>query len=83
MQIEGGSGEEVRGQRSPWLEYRANGVCLRFEDYEDNPRYPTQWFVRSSGYPGVSFAFMFDQVYALPPGETLALTYRLTLRDEV
>jgi hypothetical protein len=52
---------------------------LLFIDQPSNPRYPTKWFVRNEQYPGVSYAFMFDEKYTLQPGEKLSLSYRIVL----
>lgn len=79
--------EAIMGERSPWLavvgthdEVDARSTLL-FVDNPANPRYPTQWFVRSRPYACVSFALTFDEVYALPPNERLGLTYHLALAD--
>ncbi|NJL31185.1 MAG: hypothetical protein HC898_05885 [Phycisphaerales bacterium] len=52
-------GIEQLGLPSPWLAYigRHDGSLrqstLVIADHPDNPRHPTRWFVRNSGYPGM------------------------------
>ncbi|HEY3341455.1 MAG TPA: DUF6807 family protein, partial [Anaerolineae bacterium] len=46
-----------------------------------NPRYPTQWFVRDDPYACASFAFSFDEEFALAPGAELTLRYRIVIAD--
>lgn len=75
------------GSASPWLAFtgRHDGSgessTLVFVDHPDNPRYPTKWFVRSEPFACVSFAFMFDEILALPAGATLRLTYDVIVAD--
>ena len=82
---EGVDGPEAMGRHAPWLAFtgRHDGSdrcsTLVFVDHPENPRHPTQWFVRSDPYACVSCAFMFDQVYVLEPGEGLALRYLLVV----
>jgi hypothetical protein len=81
------SGPEVMGQRAPWLAFigrhdgSGDASTLLFLDHPENPRYPTQWFVRNESYAGASFAFVFDEEYALEPGAELALHYRVVIAD--
>lgn len=81
------SGPAVMGQRAPWLAFigRHDGdgaaSTLLFLDDPQNPRYPTQWFARNESYAGASFAFMFDEEYALEPDAELALHYRIVIAD--
>lgn len=83
----GMSGEEVMGHAAPWLAFigahdgNAARSTLIFVDDPRNLRYPTKWFVRSNPYGCVSFAFSFDEEYALQPGETLELRYRILIAD--
>ena len=82
---EGMEGPEIMGKAAPWLafigrhESNDEQSTLLFIDRPSNPRYPTQWFVRNTPYPGVSYAFMFDKTYTLPPNETVVLAYRIVL----
>lgn len=75
------------GSASPWLAFtgRHDGSgrssTLIFVDHPDNPRYPTKWFVRSEPFACVSFAFAFDEILALPSGETLQLAYDVIVAD--
>jgi len=77
--------DAIMGERSPWLAYLGqhdgsqNHSTLIFLDHPENPRHPTQWFVRTEPYPAVSFSFMFDALYPLEAGRTLDLTYRLVI----
>ena len=79
--------EKLRGQRSPWLAFVGTHdridaqSTLVFVDHPSNPRYPTQWFVRSDPYACASFAFMFDQEYQFQPEAVLNLTYRMIIAD--
>lgn len=80
-------GEEMMGQRSPWLAFvgkhdEVNAAStLIFVDDPANPRHPTQWFVRSKVYACASFAFMFDKEYELPHDDGLELNYRIVIAD--
>ena len=88
--IAGGlEGPAIMGQSAPWLAFSGRHdetnrqSTLLFIDHPDNPRYPTQWFIRHDPFACVSFAFMFDEEYALAPGETLSLRYRLVIINGV
>jgi hypothetical protein len=80
-------GPDVMGQAAPWLAFvgRHDGdgahSTLLFLDHPRNPRHPTRWFVRNTPYACASFAFAFDAELTLPPGETLALRYRIVVAD--
>lgn len=80
-------GPGIMGQRAPWLSYTGahdgsgEWSTLVFVDQPGNPSYPNKWFVRNDPYPAVSLSFMFDEEYTLPPGETLALMYRVVIAD--
>ena len=79
--------DENMGARGPWLAYVGKhdevdaASTLLFIDGPSNPRYPTKWFVRTEPYACLSFAFMFDEVYDVPAGERLELTYRIVIAD--
>jgi hypothetical protein len=81
------AGPEMIGQRAAWLAYTGTHdgsnaqSTLVFLDDPANPRYPTQWFVRNDPYPGVSFAFSFDEALTLAPGAELALRYQVIVAD--
>lgn len=81
------SGPEIMGQRAPWLafigQHDGDGAAstILFLDHPRNPRYPTQWFIRNDPFAAASFAFMFDQEYALEPGAELTLHYRIVIAD--
>lgn len=80
-------GPSMMGKRSPWLAFcgkhdgNAASSTLIFIDQPSNPRYPNKWFVRNDPYACVSYSFMFDEYYTLPPDEALALTYRVVLAN--
>ena len=81
-----GDGPEMMGQRSPWLSYTGRDeagrpATIAFIDHPQNPRFPTQWFVRQEPYACASAAFMFDEPLSLPAGGRLALRYRLLFAD--
>jgi hypothetical protein len=81
------SGDEIMGERAPWLAYSGlhdgsgDRSTLLFLDHPANLRYPTQWFMRCDPFACASFAFSFDEEYTLPPDETLALRYRMVIAD--
>jgi len=56
-------------------------ATLLFRDHPDNPRYPTQWYVRNDPFAALSFAFVFDAHYPLLPAQTLTLRYRIVIAD--
>jgi hypothetical protein len=77
----------VMGRRGAWLAFvgQHDGPdrtsTLLFIDHPDNPRYPTQWFARTQSTVCVSYAFMFDQILTLPPGDDLTLNYRIVVAN--
>jgi len=81
------SGPEMMGQRAPWLAVIGGGdggatACtLVFLDHPENPRYPTQRFVRTDSYAGVSFALVFDAEYSLAPDANITMRYRIVIAD--
>jgi len=78
---------EIMGTASAWLAYTGrhdgtgNRSTVLFLDHPNNPRYPTQWFVRRDPFACVSFAFSFDEEYTLSADQVLALQYRLVICD--
>jgi hypothetical protein len=84
---EGSVGDAAMGRRAPWLAFVGTHdeadarSTLVFVDRPGNPRYPNQWFVRSTPIPVVSFAFMFSAVYTLPAGDRLDLGYDIVVAD--
>lgn len=77
----GREGAAVMGTRAAWLACVTDVATLVFVDRPTNPRYPTKWFARSDQYAGVSFGLAYDEEYVLPPGDTLALDYRIVIAD--
>jgi hypothetical protein len=80
--------EKAMGKPARWLAFSGphDGEeawsTLVFVDQPSNPRYPNKWFVRAvSGYPAVSFSFIFDEPYLLPPGQNFSLVYRVVIAD--
>ncbi len=77
-------GDSPMGQRGTWLAFTGSGEnsrqsTLLFVDDERNPRYPTQWFVRSEPIAAVSFAFAFSETLRLPADEELTLRHRIVV----
>lgn len=78
----------VMGQRGGWLAFTGqhdttdHASTLLFVDHPDNPRYPNKWFARTESNVCVSFAFMFDETYTLPPGDDLTLNYRIVIAND-
>jgi hypothetical protein len=87
LAADGLEGPEVIGRKSPWLAYvglhdgSGGGTTVLFLDSPTNVRFPGKWFVRNDPYACVNCSFMFDEEYALEPGEELALDYRVVLGD--
>jgi len=81
----GNAGPDAMGTRSSWLSYTGqhDGSCntssVVFADSPENPRHPTKWFVRTDPFACASFAFTFDQVYKLPPDESVSLEYSVII----
>jgi hypothetical protein len=84
---EGALGDDAMGRRAPWLAFVGTHdevdarSTLVFVDHPTNPRYPNEWFVRSTPIPVVSFGFMFSEVYTLPAGDRLDLSYDVVVAD--
>jgi hypothetical protein len=80
-------GPDVMGKAAAWLAYigkhdgNAQTSTLLFVDDPANPRYPTRWFVRNDPYACASFAFSFDEEYALEAGAELALRHHILIAD--
>lgn len=81
------SGEEIMGAPGEWLAYSGlhdgsgDRSTLLFLDHPENVRYPNKWFMRTEPYACASFAFSFDEEYALPPGESIDQRYRIVIAD--
>jgi hypothetical protein len=75
------------GAPAPWLAFTGkhdgsrDSTTMLFVDDPANPRYPNKWFIRSSPFACASFAFMFDEVYPLAPGDTLSLSYSVIIAN--
>jgi hypothetical protein len=76
-------GDEAMGTRHPWLAYRGGGNTLVFVDAPDNLGHPTEWFVRSTEFPGVCPAPFYRTEVTVAPGETLRLRYALAVASGV
>lgn len=80
-------GPDIMGQRATWIALQGGldgvdtGLTVTMTDHPDNPRHPTQWFTRNQGLAGFAAAFSFDELLHLPPGDALALRYRLSVID--
>jgi hypothetical protein len=87
LAADGLEGLHVMGRASPWLAYvglhdgTGRGSTVLFLDSPTNVRFPCKWFVRNDPYACVSCSFMFDEEYALEPGEEIALDYRVVIGD--
>jgi hypothetical protein len=85
LAADGLEGPELMGKRAPWLAFigkhdgNLDRSTLLFIDKPGNLRYPNKWFVRNDPYACVSFSFMFDEYYTLPPQETLEVSYRMVI----
>jgi Methane oxygenase PmoA len=82
---DGPGGPEMMGERARWLAYvgrhdEIDGTStVVFADATGNLRHPTKWFVRSDPYACVCPAPFFDEVYELPDGDTLTLSYEIVI----
>ena len=82
-----GDENTLMGERSAWVAFtsphddvdRASTIIL--VDHQNNPRHPTQWFVRAGAFAGLSASFMFDQVYVLEPDSLVKLTYHVIVAN--
>lgn len=87
LAADGRSGPEMMGQSSPWLAYVGEHdvvdrwSTLLFLDHPDNPVPDGRWFVRTTPFPAVNPSLAFFDPLTLPPGEALALRYRLVVAD--
>lgn len=78
---------DIMGSSAAWLAYTGrhdgsgNRSTLLFLDHPSNLRFPTKWFVRRDPFACVSFAFSFDEEYALAPQQVLPLQYRIIIYD--
>jgi hypothetical protein len=85
---DGLEGPECMGKSSPWLAFSGwhDGNCQQstmiFIDQPGNPRYPNKWFVRNDPYACISCSFLYDEYYALQPGEALKLAYRIIIGND-
>jgi len=84
MAAGGLEGADVMGSRAQWLAFTGHheggGVStLIFIDDRMNPRYPTEWFVRTSPIACVSPAFAFSERLTLPPADELTLRHALVV----
>jgi hypothetical protein len=79
--------DDLNGARGAWLAFvgRHDGdggaSTLLFTDRPDNPRHPTEWFVRSEVYAVVAPALFFSTEYELAADATLRLCYDLFVVD--
>ncbi len=87
IRTEGGGGPQAMGTESPWLAYTGThdevdggGTVLFFAGTSSAPA-PLKWFVRDEPWPGINPSPVFDQEYALPPGETFRLAHRVVFAD--
>lgn len=88
-----GVGPELMGTQAPWLAYSgerdgADGhATLIFRHAPENDHtgqggtHPAHWFVRNDPFAAVAPSFAFYDELELPPGDTLARRYRVTVAD--
>ncbi|NHI04707.1 hypothetical protein STPH2_0070 [Streptomyces sp. KO7888] len=81
------------GSQSPWLAYvgehdgRDGHATLVFAHAPSNDHsgekgaHPAHWFVRTDPFAAVAPSWAFHEELVLPPGETLARTYRVVVAD--
>ena len=77
-------GADVMGSRAEWLAFTGlhdggGASTLIFVDGRTNPRYPTEWFVRTSPIACVSPAFAFSERLTLPAAGELTLRHALVV----
>ncbi|GAA4618793.1 PmoA family protein [Actinoallomurus liliacearum] len=81
---DGQGGPELMGRPAAWLAYvgrhdevdRASTLM-----FFDDPGFGSDWFVRTTPFPAVNPSLAFAEEFALPPGETLRLRYRIVVAD--
>ena len=81
------------GSQAAWLAYvgehdgRDGHATLVFEHAPSNDHlgtegtHPAHWFVRSAPFAAVAPSWAFHDELVLPPGETLARSYRVVVAD--
>jgi methane monooxygenase PmoA-like len=84
---DGPAGEELMGQRVPWLGYvgrhdgHGGASTLLFADNQANFCFPCQWFVRTGPYACVCPAPFFSSEYQLAAGHSLTLSFSVLIAD--
>jgi len=79
--------EEVMGRRAAWLAFvgrhdeSLDESTLVFADDPGNPRFPTEWFVRSEPIPCVCFPLAYAVPLPLPADTQLDLRYTVLVAD--
>jgi hypothetical protein len=80
-------GDDLMGTRHRWLAFtgrhdeHGRQSTLVFVDDPERADGPTEWFVRSSEFPGVCPAPFYSTETVLAEGETLRLRYAVTVAD--
>ena len=80
-------GPGVMGQTAPWLAYSGEfdeidgHATLVFRAAPDTPGGDPHWFVRNSPFAAVNPSLAFFEGLDVPPDETLARSYRITIVD--
>ncbi|GAA2797769.1 DUF6807 domain-containing protein [Crossiella cryophila] len=75
------------GARAGWAAYIGQHgesgphSTVLFVDAPENPGHPTEWFARSSDYPGLCPAPFYSAEVVVPPGEQLVLRYTVVFAD--
>lgn len=84
---QGSGGDELRGQRAPWMGFTGRhdedvtSSSLVVVDDAANVRHPPQWFVRSADFAGVCPAPFFSEVLTFEPGQALRFRYAVVVAD--
>jgi hypothetical protein len=83
----GAGGEELRGQREPWMAYvgvhddtTATSTVLMVDDAA-NPHHPPQWFARTVEFACLNPAPFFSQELEIADGETVTFRYGVGIAD--
>ncbi|WP_146070232.1 PmoA family protein [Arthrobacter sp. GMC3] len=80
----GEGGEELLGMRAPWMSFTGTHdsgerSTVMMVDRGLGADVGPPWFVRTSDYPGMGPAPFFHEEFELPPGETFAASYDVTV----
>ncbi|WP_117210056.1 PmoA family protein [Allorhizocola rhizosphaerae] len=80
-----GSGNDLRGMRSPWLAFRGrhdetgSWSTIVMVDHPANPQHPPQWFTRTEEFACVCPAPFFDEEVPVLPDTTIRFRYAVVI----